>query len=105
MGSSSARQYPLERDARLRLRDRDALVAHELETRVAQEGRVRLRRIAREEHRDAEPLAVPRLRLARPQHCEEVAAGAEPAVHAREDLAQQLARDVVEDVERDDRVE
>ena len=56
--------------------NRDELVAHDLEARLAYEPRVRLRREAREVGRRAEPLARPSRGVARPEACQDQAAAA-----------------------------
>ena len=75
------------------------------ETRFANEPQIDHRREAREERLGTEPLTRPARQVRRAEHCEEPAAGREPAVDLAEQRREKVARHVVEGVERGDRIE
>src|SRR5207245_719477 len=103
--SSSSREHPLEGRVALGLVEGDELVANNLEARLPHQTRVRLRWEAGEERRCTKPIPGPGLRVARSKRGHEQSARREPAMDAHERGREQLARHVIERVERDYRVE
>ena len=89
----------------IRLAEGNELVAKDLEACLTHEPRVCLAREAREERRRTKEIPCPGLSVTCSKSGHEQTARHEPAVDPRERQREQLARYVIERIERDDRVE